>query len=459
MAAIGVEPLTLGGCRNRRMRTRNGAGDRPPTQRPGRHRARGIVRLGAVLLGLLGLLLTPSVLVPAGAADTTLIVPGQSLGPARLGMTEQELVAALGTAVRGPVGKLAFPRWGLVATVQNGFVVRLSTTSSRFRTSHGAGVGVRADEAARLVGDQNAVVTQTGGETAVLFPFQGVGFVFRSGRAAEAFVVERIALGPPTLGGTAAPSQAPSISAPTGAPPALPVPGTRRAGQAPPATGAGASSLVIRELTETVDANSALLRVTGKLANGGVLAAGPMSLAATFSRASGDDTEKQVTIAQQIQPGAEASFEAVTALTDDLVVRYTIKVLAGAFASGAAPVQETRRVPLTAYTDLARQRIKVDVQLGGPSNTAPMVQAFVSISGTSPIPSAWVKDVRVLIPFGSSGQEVHLAPGQTQMILVPAVPLSPPIPGPGGTVTAGSTTLVAPLVGQPKILDVTLGAP
>ncbi len=105
------------------------------------HRARWVRgRCVSALLGMTMLMGALMVSDPAvRAADTALIVPGQSLGPARLGMTGRELQAVLGPGAPGLPGMLVFSRWGVVATVQDGVVVRLSTTSPHFRTVHGVG--------------------------------------------------------------------------------------------------------------------------------------------------------------------------------------------------------------------------------------------------------------------------------------------------------------------------------
>jgi len=383
----------------------------------------------------------------------TLIVPGESLGPAKLGMTRRNLVATLGPSAPGPAGTLAFPRWGVLVALRDGAAVRLSTTSPRFRTLFGAGVGSRSDEVPRLIGDMNSASMESGSDVTVLYPFQGVGFVSRGGRVVAAFVVERIAMGPQIAPG-------PAVSAPPGlmpVPPGMPPASSGTApSQAPQSPGGPvpAASFALRGLAETVDVGGPLLRISGRIANTGRGAAGPVVMNVVFHRVSGDESTKQVTIAQALAPGAEAPFTITTFVATDLVTRYVIQIPDGT----AAPFSQTRTVPVAAYTELAKQRIKIDVQLGAPSASdlrGPGVQALISIKDTTPIPIAWVRGVLVLIPPSPNtpnrqGQQVRLTPGQTVTIIVPAAA------GFGGGVTPQGT--FPPLVGQPQVLDVTLGA-
>jgi hypothetical protein len=409
---------------------------------------------GIVCLVVLALLAS-GVLPTAGAEGPTLIVPGHSLGPAWLGMSVGDLKATLGPFVTLSGGRMVFPRWDMTATVQDGVAVRLSTTNKKYRTENGAGVGMRLGDGPRLLGDENEVVSQSGNDATILYPFQGVGFIFRYGQAAEVVVVERI-----PLGQSAAPS-APAAPEPGGrpfpSPPSEPQPspqdtGTSGPSQLPP----GAVS--IRGLAETVN-DASVLRITGEVMTSGSQRSGPVTLVVTFDKASGDQAQTQVSLAAAGNPGTPIPFGIDTSVATDPIVRYSIKAVAAPLSSSAAatptqPTEEIRNVPPTVYRDLARRRVKVDVELGGPSNTSAMVQVLVSIASTYPIPTAWVRDVKVFIPYGSSGQEVHVAPGQTQTIFIPATPQwMPPAGGAPGTPTTTA------LYGEPKILDVTMGSP
>lgn len=455
---IGVEPVSQETCVNRRLRSTRRGG--VPTQ--GFRRCPcGAARFLAALLAISGVFLSPGPqLSAAGAVEATLIVPGASLGPAVLGMTIKDLVAVLGPAVPGPAGTLAFPKWGVIATLQDGVAVRLSTTNPRFRTVDGAGVGTRPAEATQLVGDMNAVVTQSETETMVLYPFQGVGFVFRGGRAVAAFVVGRIALGPQAAP-PAAPAAPPGLApAPPGVPPAPRGPTTFLPSTSQgPIGSVSAPSLALRDLTDAVNAAGPLIRISGRIANTGSDSAGPVAVTVILRWLSGDESEKQVPVAARMSPGAEAPFTVTAFLASDLVIGYTVKI-----PGAAAPAEETRTVPPAAYTELAKLRIKVDVQLGGPDPTSRVrgVQALVSITDTKPIPPSWVKDVLVLIPPASNapsgqGQQVHVTPGQTVTIVIPIAPTSVAVVTPGGA-TVTSSGSIAPLIGQPQILDVTLGS-
>src|SRR5215472_1685058 len=114
----------------------------------------------------------------ASAADTSVrIIPGESIGPTRLGMTEGAADSAMGPSVKQGPTRRAYPRVGLVVDFDAGRVVRIATASTKYRTALGAGVGTAVDDAARLVGDDNSVTTTSGEETTVLYMFQGVGFV------------------------------------------------------------------------------------------------------------------------------------------------------------------------------------------------------------------------------------------------------------------------------------------
>src|SRR5215470_6629655 len=125
--------------------------------------------------------LTPAVAAvraasPAGSS--TRIIPGESIGPVHLGMSESDADTSIGPpATRSPARRV-YPRFGLVLDFDGGKVVRIATASSKYRTTLGAGVGTAAGDAARLVGDDNSVTTTSGEETTILYMFQGVGFVF-----------------------------------------------------------------------------------------------------------------------------------------------------------------------------------------------------------------------------------------------------------------------------------------
>jgi hypothetical protein len=131
-----------------------------------------------------------------------------------------------------------------------------------------------------------------------------------------------------------------------------------------------------------------------------------------------------------------------TTVLGDVVVQFTV-VAAG--RSGNAVLPEDRvagTISPSAYAEFARGQISVDVQLGAPSNTArgSFVQAFFSISDTRAIPPTWIRDVRVLVPYqysstsigliSAASLEIHLAPGQTAPVLVPAYAPSGVLMGP-----------------------------
>jgi len=377
---------------------------------------------------------------PAAASVSTLIVPGEALGPARLGMSLAELIAVLGSSVPEADGQVRFPLWAVTAAFQNGLAVRLTTTNPLFRTRRGAGVGTDLSQATHLIGDLNFVSTAYGRGTTFLYPFQGIGFVFRPASAAEVFVVERIALFP--------------RPSPTAA--VLTTPQARETGR--PA--AQSTALMIEGLAEKVDASTGLFRVTGRIKNTGSLPTTSVIVTATFSRITGDDSQKQRVLQEPLGPGAEVPFSFQTFVGIAPVASYTVAVtrVPGSMSPAA---QETRTVPPAAYAEIARQYMQVRVDLGAPAaNVRGMVQAFVSLVSIGPIPQSWVKDVTVEIPHAGGVGEVHLAPGQVQAILVPQLPVAGRIIlGPPAVVGEQPLALVASVVGQPHVAKVTLGAP
>lgn len=84
------------------------------------------------------------------AAPPPTIAIGHSLAGIELRMTESEVRARLGAPVRirGRVLQFAF----LAVQLRSGRVVRLTTTSRRFRTPQGYGVGTRVTQLQRLPG-------------------------------------------------------------------------------------------------------------------------------------------------------------------------------------------------------------------------------------------------------------------------------------------------------------------
>lgn len=381
---------------------------------------------------------------PSSAAVTasTLIVPGEAIGPAQLGMSAVDLAAALGPSVPAGSGQLGFPRWGVTATLEQGVAVRLSTANPQLRTQRGAGVGTGLGEASHLVGDINLVLTVTGSDTVVTYPFQGIGFVLRAGRAAEVFVVK--------------PLPAESHPVPARATPLAPLAAETTK------SGASGAEVAIKSLAGTVDAATGLFRVTGRVINTGARPADSVTVTATFDRTTGDGTWKQQVLQQPLAPGADVAFSLQTLVGTAPVARYTIEVAAKS-SGGASIAQETRTVPPSEYAAVARQNIQVKLELGAPEATLRgrgMVQVLVSIAGTGSIPEAWVKDVTVAIPFRGGSGEVHLAPGQTLTVLVPPLPQAGGgVLGPPAVVGEQPLALVASVVGQPEVTEVTLGAP
>ncbi len=356
-----------------------------------------------MLIGLAALAALPARAAPA------VIAPGEGIGPARLGMSPAQLAQALGGAGVARGARLAFPRWGLTVTLDAGAASVISTTSTRFRTSHGAGVGTPLAEVTRLVGDPNSSWTEAGNEVRVVFPFQGLGFVFRAGTAVEVFVERPIALSPQP--GREAPG-APALP-PPGPPPA---PGP----QAPPGGGAAKPAagplLRVEGVQEVIDPGPAVLRVTGRAVNGGASPLAPVTVTARFRDAGGLETVSEIAIRQPVAPGAAAPFTLQMTLARSVVVRYTL----AAAAPGARAAEVTRTIAADAYAALARAHIRVTAALGGPSNTGPMVQVLVSIADAGPIPRAWIRDVSVEVPYTGGQQVAQVTPERPSTVLVPA---------------------------------------
>ncbi len=173
-------------------------------------------RLFSVLAVLVVIPLTASTGLPAAdAAISTLITPGVGIGPVRLGMSISQIIGLLGQpSPQVQDGQLMFPHWAMTVSVQGGTVVRISTASPLFRTTRGAGVGVSHAQATRLVGDLNEVLTIAGNSRTVLYPFLGIGFVFRDNRAIEVFVAPSLRVNP-SIALIIPGAQAPSQEAPT----------------------------------------------------------------------------------------------------------------------------------------------------------------------------------------------------------------------------------------------------
>jgi hypothetical protein len=415
----------------------------------------------AVACALVLLLLAPGGFPAAGAAVSTSIVPGKSLGPVHLGMSEEDVTRVLGQPAPGPGGEALFPDWDVTVTFRDGVAVRLGTTNAQFRTASGAGVGIRIDDATRLVGDRTLDVTVVSGDTDVFYPSRGIGFVFYRGVALEVFVVApgsatNLAFAP-AAPGLIRPGPVTFILGPSPAPPQAPpakVPRTLPAAARP--------DLALENVTSMVDPEKGLFRISGEIANVGSTTLDGVTVAATFVKRSGDEARRQVVIPQPVAAGASAPFSLETPLLQsvaggDFVVRYTTQ--ATARDGGLTLAQSSYTVPPETYAELAQRQVKVNVEFGAPSNTIPRVQVLISIGGTGSIPPTWIRDVLVEIPFEGGSQQIHLQPGQTVTILVPPV-LVRGILCVGTAPSCFPAGLTSPkLLGEPAVLSVALAMP
>ena len=404
-------------------------------------------------------------LAPAGAGTAaqapTVIVPGKSLGPVGLGMSRDDVIRILGQPSPAQADVAAFPDWDVTVTFRDGVAVRVGTTSSRFRTASGAGVGMRIDDATRLVGDQALDISAANGDMNVLYRMRGIGFVFYRGVAVEVVVVAPGS--PPSLAFAPAPPGAvlpTTLTLVLGPAPAAP--------PAPPAQkprGIPAPSrpeVALEGVTAMVDPAKGVFRVSGDIANVGSATLDGVTVAATFVKSSGDQTRRQVVLPQLLAAGASAPFSLDTPVLQtiagsDFVVRYTVE--ATARDGGLTVTQGSYIVPPETYTALALAQVKVDLQFGPPSATsrAPRVQVLVAIGDTGAIPRSWIHDVLVEIPFAGGSQQVHLKPGETVTLLVPAAPVA-------GNLCGGVALICVPwmaptLLGAPAVRDVALAVP
>lgn len=392
----------------------------------GRVRRRGWT-IGVVLAALAALA-GPCAALPSSpaAAASTRLIPGESIGPARLGMTAGALASVLGPSVSHGRTARVYPRFGIIVEFDSGIAARIATTSTKYRTPAGAGVGTVSTAAAGLIGDINAVTTRSGQDTIVVYPFQGVGFVFRAGRAVESFVVAAIPFGPRATAISPVSPGGPPIFVP-GGPPVPPAGSAAPSAGASPARAAaspGSPAAALRDVTGNV-ASVGGVTVTGTVVNTGAVPLGSLVVTATFTRASGDQVDAKTTIEGPLAPGASAPFAIRAAMVADIIIRYQVSVTSGTGALLAtAPAQS---VPAAAYADFARRQIHIKVDLGAPSTQTigpPKVQALVSVADTGVIPAQWVQQVTVVVPYTSNGMPasatVQLRPGQSQTVLVPA---------------------------------------
>lgn len=137
----------------------------------------------AVSLCLIAIALPPA---HAGPGESWLLIPGQGLGPLRLGMTPRALAQAAGwsqpdrTHAVGSITYLHYGRPGVTFAVRDDAVVLILTTNERYRTDRGVAVGQAVAAAAATYGavaaggdervqwyDALGLVVVTGGGTIV----------------------------------------------------------------------------------------------------------------------------------------------------------------------------------------------------------------------------------------------------------------------------------------------------
>lgn len=121
-----------------------------------------------------------SLRVAAGPAEVWQIVPGQSIGPVRLGTSARDLSQITGaqpdqTSIVGSITYSSYTRQGLTVAVRDGQIVLILTTNERHRTEKGIAVGQPASTVAAAYGPP-----ASGGEERVHW-YDAIGLVVVTG--------------------------------------------------------------------------------------------------------------------------------------------------------------------------------------------------------------------------------------------------------------------------------------
>lgn len=137
---------------------------------------------GICLLAVLCLLASAPARTAAAPSDAWLVVPGQSMGALRLGVPARTLYQTAGwgqpdrTHAAGSVSYLYYDRQRTAAGVRDDQVVLILTTSERYRTERGVGVGQPASAAVAAYGAPSS----GGGDERVLW-YDAIGLVLGTG--------------------------------------------------------------------------------------------------------------------------------------------------------------------------------------------------------------------------------------------------------------------------------------
>ncbi len=132
------------------------------------------------LVASLAFPLVMSLWAAAGPAETWQIVPGQSIGPVRLGTSGRDLSQTIGaqpdqTHIVGSITYSSYTRQGLTVAVRDGQIVLILSTNERHRTEKGVAVGQAASAAAAAYGPP-----ASGGEERVHW-YDAIGLVVVTG--------------------------------------------------------------------------------------------------------------------------------------------------------------------------------------------------------------------------------------------------------------------------------------
>jgi hypothetical protein len=132
-------------------------------------------------------------LTPAVAAPTGRIVPGERIGPLRLGMSITDAVKALGEPTERREGDqvwVGWPREGLGVWLKSGRIVTIMLRGNRaYRTAEGVGIGTDREQVLAVYG--GAYQAEEDAYSLVITYRRGITFGFdkRTGSAVAAIMV------------------------------------------------------------------------------------------------------------------------------------------------------------------------------------------------------------------------------------------------------------------------------
>lgn len=246
---------------------------------------------------------------PLAANQQWTIMPGQAIGPIRLGMTANDVLRTLGQ----PSSRISVDLW----VYEVPFKVRIELKQNKVHTVTTWDTGALTLDGLRVGSPQAAVIRALGGRPSMTPGESGVWFfnermglsVFVRGGAASAFVV-----GPPQT--QAIVSAPPQAVAPAPAPSPTKTQETR--GQ-PTASG---PAVVIENLSHEV---TSTVRISGVLRNAGAYSRLMIAIVGTAETFKGETSEpKRIIAAKHLEPGEQGKFS--VDLGKDLWKSYAVRV-------------------------------------------------------------------------------------------------------------------------------------